>query len=123
MLKLDADRSLYRNRLGDPATWTGDWNEPSGDPGDQFRTGRYLHGEQQSVIAHRLQANERMLIGLAIRHTPSKVIAAVLCVSREAVDRRLRPLGLKKAPGEGPGRPKEERRTVLVEALPANPRI
>jgi len=94
------DRSIYFQRLGDPATWTGDWR----------RHGNYLDKARQEVIASRMRNHEAMIVGMAVRRVPSSAIAAVMCVSREAVDRRLRPLGLKNAPGQV-GRPATQVRT------------
>ena len=100
------DGSVFRERLGDPATWSGNWTEPSPEPGDLFRTGNYLAGDKQAEVRARNLALEPMMIGLAIRGHRSGFIAAVMCVSRETVDRRLRPLGLKNAPGRV-GRPRK----------------
>lgn len=78
------DRDIYRERLGDPSAWAGDWR----------RSGRYLAKETHVVVQKRLAANRQLLIGMAIRGQTSGFIAAVLGVSREAIDTRRRPLGL-----------------------------
>lgn len=78
------DRDIYRERLGDPNEWTGDWRRP----------GKYLCGEQQGAVQARMQQHRLMLIGMSIRKQPSGLIAAILCVSRETVDTRRRELGL-----------------------------
>jgi hypothetical protein len=104
MSALHLDRELYRRRLGDPTTWSGDWAAPSTEPGDQFRTGNYLSGDRQAEVRARTLALAPMIVGLAIRGHRSSTIAAVVAVSRESVDRRLRPLGFKNAPGQV-GRP------------------
>lgn len=102
---MNHDRSIYRERLGDPSAWTGDWRRP----------GKYLSKEQQHATQARMRTHHRMLIGMAIRGAKSSVIAAILSVSREAVDRRLRPLGLKNAPGHF-GRPPAGRVVVQLQA-------
>lgn len=61
--------------------------------------GRYLYGPDQRIVSSQLEANYDTLVAMAIRGTGSKVIAAGFGVSREAIDRRLRPLGLKNKPG------------------------
>lgn len=99
---VNLDRSIYLNRLGDPSDWSGDWRRP----------GNYLHGEQQIEVQERLRTHHQMVVGMAIRGIQSSVIAAVFGVSRETVDRRLRPLGLKNAPGNV-GRP-ATRRTLSI---------
>lgn len=109
--------SVFRNRLGDPATWTGDWSEPSSESGDRFRTGNYLAGDKQAKVHARIQALEPMMIGMAIRGHRSGFIAAVMCVSRETVDRRLRPLGMKNIHGKL-GRPRKLR--LARELQPRN---
>ncbi len=88
------DRSDYLARLGNPSTWTGDWRRP----------GNYLVKERQRVVHARLREGEPTMLGMAIRGHGSQVIAAVFCVSRESIDSRLRPHGLKNAPGQV-GRP------------------
>jgi hypothetical protein len=84
------DRDVYLKRWGHPSSWTGDWS----------RKGRYLRKFDQPNIQARLTANEQAIIGLAVRQVPSKSIAEAMGVSRESIDRRLRPLGLKNAPGQ-----------------------
>lgn len=84
---IQIDRSIYREKYGDPSTW---FSDCSARPGD------YDRGAEKAA---RLTQNEALIIGMAIRNTPSKLIAAVFCVSRESVDRRLRPLGFKNQPG------------------------
>lgn len=94
-----ADRSPYLARLGDPSTWTGDWR----------RRGHYLKGEQQKAASERMTELNAMIVGMAVRRAlGSQALAAVLGVSRESVDRRLRPLGLKNPPGQV-GKPPRER--------------
>jgi hypothetical protein len=88
------DRSVYRERWGNPEEWAGDWRRP----------GQYLRGEQQTTVHARLQEHYRLLVGMALRGRKSATIAAVFTVSRESIDRRLRPLGLKNPPGQV-GRP------------------
>jgi hypothetical protein len=78
------DRGIYLERLGDPSTWSGDWR----------RSGKYLSKEQQTETRSRLAQNEALMVGMMVRRQPSTVIAAVLLVSREAIDSRRRPLGL-----------------------------
>lgn len=90
-------REIYLERMGDPRTWTGDWRK--------CPNGRYLKGEAQRQVNEQLQLHHRLIVALSIRQMPSKVIGAVFGVSREAVDRRLRPLGLKNPPGQV-GRPR-----------------
>jgi hypothetical protein len=96
---LTLDRSLYRDRLGDPSSWAGDWSKPSPEEGDRFRAGHYPTGDEATRVRERMTGLESLIIGMAIRRHKSAFIAAVLCVSRESVDRRLRPLGLRNAPG------------------------
>lgn len=100
---LHLDRSIYRDRLGDPSTWTGDWRRP----------GNYLVGDQQEAVRARMGQHHAMLLGMAIRGHRSKTIAAVFCVSRESVDRRLRPLGFRNAPGQV-GRPANREKAIPV---------
>lgn len=97
------DRTSYQQRYGDPSSWKGDWR----------RHGRYLGGTQQQDVHERLETNKLMVIGMAIRGRQSSIIAAILGVSRESVDRRLRPLGLKGLPGHV-GRPPSIRRPIDV---------
>lgn len=66
---------------------------------------RYLYSEEQKRVVERMAANYVYIVAQALRGTPSKVIAAGHGVSREAIDLRLRPLGLKNPPGVL-GRPK-----------------
>ena len=98
------DRTCYRERFGDPATWSGDWRRP----------GRYLAGGQQQDVQEKLEVNKSMVIGMAIRGRQSSVIAAVLGVSRESVDRRLRPLGLKNLPGHVGRPPTANRKPIEI---------
>lgn len=77
--------------MGNPTDWHGDWRRP----------GRYLTGDEQNAAHARLIAHERMLVGMAVRQVlQSKQLAAIMGVSREAIDRRLRPLGLKNPAGK-----------------------
>lgn len=88
------DREIYRQRWGDPSTWFSDCSA---------RPGRYLRGQgSQEAVSCRLQARSGLLVGMAIRRVPATVIAACLGVSREAVVKRLRPLGLNAKPGRQP---------------------
>lgn len=70
----------------DPATWTGDWrNCPEGG---------YLSGDQQRSLTQALEANQRMIVGMALRRNTIVGISAAMGVSRESIARRLRPMGL-----------------------------
>jgi hypothetical protein len=60
---------------------------------------RYLYDEDYKRTVAALAENADLIIAHAIRGTPSRVIAAIFGVSREAIDRRLRPIGLKNPPG------------------------
>jgi hypothetical protein len=62
---------------------------------------RYLFDEQNraAMKGELLGVNQPELVAMALRGCPSKVIAAAFGVSREAVDKRLRALGLKNPPG------------------------
>ena len=84
------DRDIYLQRWGHPSSWTGDWS----------RKGRYLRKFDQPNIQARLTANEPTILGMSVRQVPSQLIAAAMGVSRESVDRRLRPAGLKNPPGQ-----------------------
>lgn len=84
------DRTAYLLRMGDPQTWTDSWHHD----------GRYLKGEQQRAVNERMQEHQAVIVGMALRRVPSKMIAAAMGVSRESIDRRLRPLGLKNEPGK-----------------------
>lgn len=90
---MNHDGTVFRERLGDPAEWTGDWRRP----------GNYLGGEQQQSVHARLEQNRPLMIGMMIRRQKSGVIAAVLCVSREAIDSRRREFGLARPRGCEPG--------------------
>lgn len=92
------EATCYVERWGDPTKWDGDWR----------RSGNYLTKKQQAMASARLETHRRMLVGMAIRGATSRGIAAVFSVSRESVDRRLRPLGLKGQPGQV-GRPVRKR--------------
>ncbi len=98
------DGTIFLKRMGDPSSWTGDWTKQG--PGEErlFREGHYPTGEKATEVRVRMQSHQRFVVGMAVRGLKSKVIAAVLGVSREAVDQRLRPLGLKNRPGQY-GRP------------------
>lgn len=84
------DRDIYLQRWGHPSSWTGDWS----------RKGRYLRKFDQPNIQARLTTNEPTIIGMAVRGVSSQLIAAAMGVSRESIDRRLRPMGLKNPPGQ-----------------------
>lgn len=84
MSALDLDRGIYLERLGDPSKWSGDWRRP----------GKYLSRVEQTETRSRMAQHETLMLGMMIRRQPSTVIAAVLLVSREAIDKRRRPLGL-----------------------------
>ena len=84
------DRDVYVKRWGHPSSWTGDWS----------RKGRYLRANEQPEILARLTAYTQFIQGLSARSMPSQTIAAIMGVSREAVDRRLRPEGFKNRPGQ-----------------------
>lgn len=66
----------------DPSTWTGDWRK--------CPDGRYLTGNAQKTVNTVLTANDRMIVGLAMRSQPNAAIGAIMGVSREAVAKRLR---------------------------------
>ena len=93
-----ADRSIFLKRMGNPKDWSGDWR----------RTGCYLNGNAQVIVQQRLSSHQMMIVGMAVRQVPSKLVAAVMGVSRESIDRRLRPLGLKNEAGQV-GRPPRAR--------------
>lgn len=97
-LRALADRSTFLDHFGDPSTWEGDWR----------RRGRYLVGVQQVRTHQALEENHRLIIALAIKQQPSRMIAAVMGVSRESIDRRLRPAGFKNRPGVMGGRTKQK---------------
>ena len=65
----------------------------------------YLYADEQKRVVEQLAMNYSFIVAMALRGKPSKVIAATFGVSREAIDRKLRPLGLKNPPGVR-GRPK-----------------
>lgn len=67
---------------------------------------RYLYAEEQKLVCDQLALNEPHIVALALRGTPSKAIAAIYGVSREAIDKRLRRLGMKNPPGVH-GRPRK----------------
>lgn len=96
-----ADRSAYQAKYGNPAEWVGDF---------RARPGRY-HGPRQPEVSALLERHRALIVGLTVRGRSSKEIAAVVGVSREAVLRRLRPLGLKNAPGQV-GRPPKSRQAA-----------
>jgi hypothetical protein len=60
----------------------------------------YHYGDEQNRIAESLAINYDYIVVLALRGFPSKAISAGMGVSREAIDRRLRPLGFKNPPGK-----------------------
>jgi hypothetical protein len=93
MSAISLDRTIYLERLGDPTQWNGDWR----------RHGNYLAGDRQDFVHERLERNRLLMIGMMIRQQKSTIIAAALCVSREAVDRRRRDLGLSRPRGNPPG--------------------
>lgn len=64
------------------------------------------YGDEQRVFQAAMLAIHPFIVAAALRGLPSKVIAASFGVSREAVDRQLRPLGLKNPPGVR-GRPRQ----------------
>lgn len=72
----------------------------------------YLYDEEQKQVVQHLAQNYDMIVVQALRGLPSMMIAAAHGVSREAIDRRLRPLGLKNPPGVR-GRPKSILRPVV----------
>lgn len=89
------DRDVYVQKWGHPSSWSGDWS----------RKGRYLRKDEQPNIHDRLTAHKQYILGMAARMIPSQVIAAIMGVSRESIDRRLRPEGFKNPPGHvGPPR-------------------
>ncbi len=65
----------------------------------------YLYDEEQKRVVEYLAENYELIVVQALRGIPSLMIAAAHGVSREAIDRRLRQLGLKNPPGVR-GRPK-----------------
>lgn len=62
---------------------------------------RYLYDEQNraAMNGELLLVNYTTIVAMALRGIPSKVIACGFGVSREAIDKRLRPVGLKNPPG------------------------
>ena len=74
----------------------------------------YICGDQRLLWGN-LAANTDTIIVMALRGLPSKMIAASLGISREAVDQRLRPLGMKNAPGVL-GRPKRSQ-PVAIQSI------
>ncbi|HEX2099115.1 MAG TPA: hypothetical protein VHF69_00545 [Candidatus Synoicihabitans sp.] len=93
-------RNEYVERFGDPSTWSGDWR--------RCPNGRYLRDRQQAQVSAQLRTHEQLIIALAIRQVPSRQIGALFGVSRESIDRRLRPHALKNEPGQV-GRPPSRR--------------
>jgi hypothetical protein len=73
--------------------------------GDLSASGHYPYAEDRQRIVQSMAVNYDFIIAQAVRGVPSKLIAAGHGVSREAIDKRLRPLGLKNPPGVR-GRPK-----------------
>jgi hypothetical protein len=79
------------------------------------QSARYLYDEDYKRTVAALHENADLIIAHAIRGTPSRVIAALFGVSREAIDRRLRPIGFKNPPGMR-GRPWPSRFVSSSEA-------
>jgi hypothetical protein len=65
----------------------------------------YLYADEQKRVFLQMSLNFDVIVAMALRGNPSKLIAAGFGVSREAIDRRLRPLGFKNPPGVR-GRPR-----------------
>lgn len=80
-----------------------------------FRSGNYHFDEEQKLVFAYMNANEFTIVAMALRGVPSKLIAAGFGVSREAIDKRLRPLGLKNAPSVH-GRPPKAPKGKLVKS-------
>lgn len=81
----------------------------------------YRYGEEHRLFKATMVANYPFIIAMALRGNPTRVIAAGYGVSREAIDRKLRPLGMKNPPGVR-GRPKSSppassRSTSLAAAM------
>jgi hypothetical protein len=103
-----ADRSIYREKYGDPRDWEGDF---------RAKVGRY-HGIRQAAVSALLEGQAEFIVALAVRGFRSNEIAALFGVSRESVDRRLRPLGLKNPPGQV-GRPARRRVAFVAAKAPS----
>jgi len=89
---MNLDRNIYLERYGDPKTWFSDCSA---------RPGNYLTKDTQRVVHERLNANQKLIAGMSIRLHTSEVIAAVLGVSRIAVNNRRRQMGLQLPRGQG----------------------
>jgi hypothetical protein len=59
----------------------------------------YHYSDDWQLVIERLALNYDSIVAMAIRGVPSKTVAALFGVTREAIDQRLRPLGLKNPPG------------------------
>lgn len=59
---------------------------------------RYLTGDQRRVH-FAMATNYDVIVAMSLRGNPTGLIAAGFGVTREAIDKRLRPLGLKNPPG------------------------
>tara|TARA_R110002020_G_scaffold156948_1_gene339193 strand:- start:167 stop:508 length:342 start_codon:yes stop_codon:yes gene_type:complete len=71
--------------MSDPEKWSGDW---------KARKGRYVSKPENVTLAAGLDLNERLLVAMAFRGATNGQIGEALGVSREAIGRRLRPLGV-----------------------------
>ena len=76
-----------RGSEDDPGTWTGDWS-------DDARKGNYLKRREQVETHERLNRNIGLIVAMAIRGVSTPKIGAVLGVSCESIQKRLRPQGL-----------------------------
>ena len=65
----------------------------------------YPEGDEQKHLVEQMRLNLSFIVAQSLRGHPSKFIAASHGVSREAIDLRLRSVGLKNPPGVR-GRPK-----------------
>lgn len=77
----------------------------------------YLYADEQKRVVEHLNLNSDVIVALALRNVPCSAISACFGVSREAIARRLRPLGFLNPPGvRGPSR-KRCRLGVRVEVV------
>jgi len=81
-------------------------------------THKYHYDEGRLRIVASMRINYDTIVAQALRGMPSTWIGAALGVSREAIDRRLRPLGLKNPHGVK-GRPKSSQPGCTQSKCPA----